>query len=101
MYAEILVRRRCRGTASESDDISIGAREEVLIKYLFLQYYIRVMIRPPLSISGRVPNYDCELLIELTTDDYDSAERDIAESGGLQTPALSCLEELTRLASRV
>ncbi|EJD05723.1 uncharacterized protein FOMMEDRAFT_145158 [Fomitiporia mediterranea MF3/22] len=66
------------------------------------QYYIRVVIRPLSSIASHVPNYNCEQPIELTTDSYESPERELLAMGGSPSPALGTLEAgppVTRVGS--
>ncbi|KAL5511747.1 hypothetical protein ACEPAH_4965 [Sanghuangporus vaninii] len=55
------------------------------------QYYIHVSINPPPAMAAHMPTYECEQLVEITTDAFDTHEREIVELGGTPTPAIGTL----------
>ena len=48
-------------------------------------------IKPPSAMEAHLPTYECEQLIEITTDAYESPEREVVELGGSPTPAIGTL----------
>lgn len=57
------------------------------------QYLIRVVVRPPSGTVDHIPSFEYEQPIEMTTDSYDSEERDILLFGSVPSPALNYLTE--------
>ncbi|KAL5529317.1 hypothetical protein ACEPAG_5302 [Sanghuangporus baumii] len=55
------------------------------------QYYIRATINPPPAMEAHLPTYECEQLVEITTDAFESSEREVVELGGTPTPAIGTL----------
>ena len=46
---------------------------------------------PPPGIASHLATYECEQLIEITTDSYGSPESEVAALGGFVSPAVETL----------
>lgn len=54
---------------------------------LDLQYVLRVTLRPPESLSGHIPSFQHEEILQIKTDHWGTLERELS-SIGTPTPAL-------------
>ncbi|KII88947.1 hypothetical protein PLICRDRAFT_53444 [Plicaturopsis crispa FD-325 SS-3] len=52
------------------------------------QYFIRVVLSPPCSVSGHVPSFRHEEPVKIMTDPWGHYERELLSTGGVPTPAL-------------
>ncbi|EAU88396.2 hypothetical protein CC1G_05162 [Coprinopsis cinerea okayama7 len=69
----------------------------VLRDSAYVQYVLRVTLRPPTSLSTHIPTFVHEAPIEICTSSWGSLDREMASSGGMTTPAVSLASSLRRL----
>ncbi|THV07855.1 hypothetical protein K435DRAFT_959333 [Dendrothele bispora CBS 962.96] len=59
-----------------------------------VQYVLRVSVIPPDHMEDYLPNFELEETIDLTTDTWEMADRELRSTGGIPIPALGLMKSL-------
>ncbi|KAF9001943.1 hypothetical protein BDQ17DRAFT_1426228 [Cyathus striatus] len=64
--------------------------------YAEVKYLLRIALRPPNPLSGHIPSFRHEEVLEITTDEWGTLERELSSTGGTPTPAVGLAINLRR-----
>ncbi|KAL0947343.1 hypothetical protein HGRIS_013461 [Hohenbuehelia grisea] len=58
------------------------------------QYILRVILHPPNHVTGHLPSFRNDEVLQITTDSWGTLERELTATGGTPTPALGLASNL-------